>query len=83
MKKSIYSKHAKIFCDMISTMRKAADLTQRELAKQLGREHSFVARIELGERRVDLMEFYAICQVCKTSPSAKATALFKAFASAK
>ena len=49
-------------------MRKAAGLTQRELARRLGREPSFVARIEQGERRVDLVEFYWICRACKADP---------------
>lgn len=47
---------------------KKAGHTQRDLAKKLGREHSFVARIEQGERRVDLVELYLICKTCKTSP---------------
>lgn len=54
--------------ETLKEMRKKAGLTQRELAKKLGREHSFVARIEQGERRVDLVEFYFICEACKVNP---------------
>lgn len=43
-------------------MRKAAGLTQRELAKRLKREYSFVWRIETGERRLDVVEFFWLCQ---------------------
>jgi transcriptional regulator with XRE-family HTH domain len=39
-------------------LRSKADMTQRELARRLGREHSFVSRIELGERRLDVVEVY-------------------------
>ncbi len=42
-------------------MRHAAGLTQRELAARLEREHSFVWRIEKGERRLDLVEFRWLC----------------------
>ena len=42
-------------------MRKAAGLTQRELAAKLRREQSFVWRIEKGERRLDLVEFHWVC----------------------
>jgi hypothetical protein len=28
----------------------------------LGREHSFVWRIETGERRLDVIEFYWVCE---------------------
>lgn len=52
----------------IVEMRNKAGFTQRDLAKKLGREHSFVARIEQGERRVDIVEFYLICRACKVSP---------------
>jgi hypothetical protein len=31
------------------------------------REHSFVARIEQGERRVDVVEFFLICKACGVS----------------
>jgi len=58
----------KLVCQKIAEIRKKAGLTQRDLAKKLGREHSFVARIELGERRVDIVEFYLICEACGTAP---------------
>lgn len=60
-------------------MRQAAGLTQRELAKALGREHSLIARIELGERRIDLIEFYWICKACGDSPEKTATKIMKVF----
>lgn len=68
MKKTIYSKMSKDLQDLLVSMRKNAGLTQRELAKKLNREHSFIARIELGERRVDVIEFYFICEACDASP---------------
>jgi transcriptional regulator with XRE-family HTH domain len=36
--------------------RKAAGLTQTEVAKRLGKPQSFVAKCESGERRVDVVE---------------------------
>lgn len=68
MKKTIHSRMGKLIHQKIVEMRKKAGYTQRELAKKLGREHSFVARIEQGERRVDIVEFYFICKACKSSP---------------
>lgn len=68
MKKTIHSEMGKVVCQKIAEIRKKAGLTQRELAKKLGREHSFVARIELGERRVDVVEMYLICIACKAIP---------------
>jgi cyanate lyase len=37
--------------------RKKADLTQTDVAKKLGRHQSFVANVEGGQRRVDVVEF--------------------------
>ena len=43
-------------------LRHTAGLSQRELAEKLGREHSFVWRIETGERRLDIVEFHWVCE---------------------
>jgi transcriptional regulator with XRE-family HTH domain len=37
--------------------RRASGITQAELAKRIGRGQSFVADVERGERRVDLVQF--------------------------
>ena len=65
--------------EKIVEMRSAAGLTQRELAKILDREHSFVARVEQGERRVDLAELFLICKACGTSPEKEISGLIKKF----
>jgi transcriptional regulator with XRE-family HTH domain len=53
-------------------MRKAAGLTQRELAKRLGTVQTIVVRVEQGERRLDLIEFYWFCKALGIDPK-KAT----------
>ena len=61
MTKSAHTPHyEKILAELVA-MRKKAGLTQRQLAKKLNREYSFVWRIETGERRLDLVEFYWVC----------------------
>lgn len=42
--------------------RKNAGLTQRDLAKAIGKPPSWVAKVEQGERRLDLVEFIAIAR---------------------
>lgn len=79
MKKTIFSPHGKIISKSLADIRKKAGLTQRELAKKLGREHSFVAHCELGERRVDIAELYWICKACGVSPHKEASDLMKVF----
>ena len=43
-------------------MRKNAGLTQKQLADALQREQSFIWRIEHGERRLDMVEFFWLCR---------------------
>ena len=61
-------------------MRKASGMNQRQLAKRLGREHSFVSRMELGDRRLDLVEFFWICQALGADPVKVAAQLLHEFA---
>lgn len=62
MTKSVHSDEYKVVLRTLVNMRQAAGLTQRELAAKLEREHSFVWRIESGERRLDVVEFAWVCQ---------------------
>jgi transcriptional regulator with XRE-family HTH domain len=53
----------------IAQARKAAGLTQRQLAAKLKRSNSFVWKIEAGERRVDLLEFIEIAYCLDQDPA--------------
>lgn len=48
--------------------RKQAGLTQAAVAKALGRHQPFVANIENGDRRLDLIEFLDLAQVVGFDP---------------
>jgi transcriptional regulator with XRE-family HTH domain len=48
--------------------REAAGLTQTELAEKLGEYQSFVARLESGQRRVDVIEFLALAELLGFEP---------------
>ena len=45
-------------------MRTRAGLSQRGLAARLGVPHSWVAKVESGERRLDVVEFMEFAQAC-------------------
>jgi len=62
MEKSTYTKEYQSLLRKLVEMRKAAGMTQRDLANILKREHSFVWRIEKGERRLDVLEFFWVCE---------------------
>ena len=60
--KTLQSARHKALIELLIAKRKEAGLTQTDLAKRLGEYQSFVARMELGQRRVDVVEFLAIAQ---------------------
>jgi transcriptional regulator with XRE-family HTH domain len=47
---------------VVVASRKAAGLTQRDLAAKMGRPYSVIANIERGERQIDVVEFIAIAR---------------------
>ena len=68
MQKSTHTPHYEALREKLVAMRKEAELTHRQLAEKLGREHSFVWRIEKGERRLDLVEFFWVCSILGQDP---------------
>ena len=49
----------------LTAKRHAAGMSQTDLAKALGEYQSFVARMESGQRRVDVVEFENLAQILK------------------
>lgn len=49
--------------------RKGAGLSQQELARRLKRSQSFIAKLEVGERRVDVVEFIEIARALGKEPT--------------
>lgn len=43
-------------------------MTQRDLAKQLRMHNTMVHRSEIGDRRIDPVEFAAWCRACGFDP---------------
>ncbi|OFX16176.1 MAG: hypothetical protein A2Z18_04120 [Armatimonadetes bacterium RBG_16_58_9] len=48
--------------NLLRQVRLDAGLTQAELGKLLGQHQSFVSKYESGERRLDLIEVWRICE---------------------
>lgn len=68
MKKSIHTPEYKKFVRLLVAARKRAKLSQIQLAKLLDRPKSVVASIEIGQRRVDIIEFLEIARHLKIDP---------------
>jgi transcriptional regulator with XRE-family HTH domain len=68
MRKSVHTRAYKALCQRLVAARRKAELTQTELAKILGRQQSFVAKYEAGERRIDVIELIEITTALDTDP---------------
>jgi transcriptional regulator with XRE-family HTH domain len=61
--KTLGSKRHKALIDLLIERREAVGMTQAQLADKLGEYQSFVARLESGQRRVDVVEFLELAEV--------------------
>ena len=67
--KTIYSPEYDRIVAVLREIREQAGLSQAELAKRLLRPRTFVTKCELGERRIDLLEWLRFCQACQVEPA--------------
>jgi len=66
--RSIYTKSYEQFRQLMVDARKRAGLTQIQLAGKLGKPQSFVSKYELGERRLDVIEFLEVAAALAAQP---------------
>lgn len=57
--------------------REQKGLRQRDVAKRLGEYQSFIARIESGQRRIDVCEFLKIAKAIGFNPGRELNKLFR------
>lgn len=69
MTKSVFTGSYQLLIDFLRTARTKVGLSQAELASRIGRPQQFISFVELGERRVDILEFYAIMRAVGQDPS--------------
>jgi transcriptional regulator with XRE-family HTH domain len=59
----------------LAALRVAAGLTQRDLAQRMRKPPSFIAKLELAERRLDLLDLQALALALETDAASLAVAL--------
>lgn len=74
MAKTIRSSGHEALRDALIAARKSAGLTQAELAVRLRCHQSFVARVESGERRIDVIELIVLARALRADASILLTA---------
>lgn len=60
--KTLGSRRHTALVTLLTERREALRMTQTELADKLGEYQSFVARLESGQRRVDVVEFLELAE---------------------
>ena len=69
MAKQLRTVRHRALMNVLTTARHDAGLTQRDLATRLRRAHSFVGKIESGERQLNVLEFCEYAEALGTSPT--------------
>jgi transcriptional regulator with XRE-family HTH domain len=69
MQKSVHTKEYKALRAELRAARERAGLSQRDLAAKLGVPHSWVAKVEAGERRIDVVELMWVASACGDNAS--------------
>ena len=70
MEKTLGSKQHRALITLLIQKREQLGMTQSDLADAIGEYQSFVARLESGQRRVDVVEFLRLAKVLKFNAAA-------------
>ena len=65
MSKTLGTSRHRALIAFLTAKRKAAGMSQSDLAEELGEYQSFVARMESGQRRVDVIEYEKLSRILK------------------
>ena len=76
MPKSVFTGAHRHVVDALVAARRRSGLTQAELASRVGKDQSFISLIENSQRRVDVLEFFALSRAM----GADATAMLEEIA---
>ncbi|HGY4335313.1 helix-turn-helix domain-containing protein [Klebsiella aerogenes] len=74
---SIYSDEYQLVIKILRSARIDKGITQTQLAESLGKPQSFVAKVENGERRLDVIEFATIARLLSLDPAVILNAVMK------
>ncbi|NND82223.1 MAG: helix-turn-helix transcriptional regulator [Gammaproteobacteria bacterium] len=68
LRKPIYATEHVLLRTWLTNKRELGNFTQRDLAAKMDVVHSFVAKVERGERRLDVIEFVGYCRALGVQP---------------
>jgi len=59
-----WSIHEEVLLELLKDIRREAGLSGPYLQKTLKRPNSYVAKVESGDKRLDILELYEYCSAC-------------------
>ncbi len=68
MTRSTHTPEYQRLVNLLVETRRAAQLTQQQVADRLGKPQSYVAKVEGAERRIDVLEFAALVKAMGSNP---------------
>jgi len=68
LEKTVGSKRQHDLAIFLAEKREASGMTQAQFAKRIGEYQSFVARLESGQRRIDVVEFEYFAKILAFDP---------------
>ncbi|MCA6219457.1 helix-turn-helix domain-containing protein [Photorhabdus antumapuensis] len=66
---SIYSEEYQHVIRLLRETRLEKGITQEKLAQEFGRPQSFIAKVENGERKLDVVEFVRMAHLLSLNPA--------------
>jgi transcriptional regulator with XRE-family HTH domain len=75
--KTLRTRRHRALCAVLKSARKGQKLSQHEVAVRLKTSQTVIARIEIGERRIDVVEFIDLARVLKIDPREVLTSLMQ------
>ena len=68
MSTSLFTKANELLVEAIVEARRSKGVRQVDLAQRLGKNQSYISNIERGQRRLDIVEFYALASALDCDP---------------
>ena len=75
MEKTVHTREYAVLLQLLRETRRAAGVTQVQLAERVGETQSHLSKMERGEVRLDLVQMRTICRALGTTLPAFATEL--------
>ncbi len=66
--------------ERLKAIREEAGITQVQLGQAFKRPHTFVHKVEAGDRRIDPVEFVRWCLACESDPATEVKGLARMMA---